>query len=182
MVLLIAVVLKLDFFAPEILTHSEKTKLDHMGMLTGYVHAMAKIDSGEKFWYVGKGLPSSAGEKEYYNRYALREEGTLPRNLNNTCQKYSLLHVRLIRRRSGHCSWKPVFADERDSFSNQQQKVSPASRHHSIKSLDGVCRCCCWIRGRSLLRIVPTTRPRLDSRYRDTQTAQAQSDDCNCVF
>ncbi len=69
---------------------------------------------------------------------ALMGEETLTRNLNNTCQKYSLSHVRLIRRRNGHCSWKLVLSDELDSLSNQQQKISPANRHHSIKSPDCV--------------------------------------------
>lgn len=49
MVLLIAVALELDFFALEILTHSERRDFDHMWVLTAYLNAMERVDLRERF-------------------------------------------------------------------------------------------------------------------------------------
>ncbi len=49
MVLLIAVVLKLDFVGLKILPHSERKDFDHVWILTGYLNAMQWTDSREEF-------------------------------------------------------------------------------------------------------------------------------------
>lgn len=112
--LLIAVVLTLDFSAQGILTHSPKNYFGDTHSLAGGLGATVSIDS-KMFWYARVELPSSAEEKELCNLSVLEEGGSLTRNPNSTFQKYSLLHVRLTRRRIGHCLLKPVLADELDS-------------------------------------------------------------------
>ena len=49
MVLLIAVVLKLDFVVQGKLPHSERKHFDHMWILTGYLNAMHWTDLRGKF-------------------------------------------------------------------------------------------------------------------------------------